>query len=141
MKIVYKTVDNEIYTLQPVADMPIEDIAQKDVPAGATYVIVNDADVPADWEFMQSWIVDTAMGAVAVDIEKAKSIAHGLRRRFRSEELGPLDVEATIPHLASGAEAKRSAIRAKYASIQSGIDSATSIASIKVELGKAHEAK
>lgn len=62
---------------------------------------------------------------IKVNVEKAKEICHEVRRAKRSEEFAPLDVQATIPSMATEAEAQRQVIRDKYASIQAEIDSAT----------------
>ena len=74
------------------------------------------------------------MGLI-IDINKAKSIGHNMRRAARSEEFKPLDVQATIPSLAAQAEADRQAIRDKYAAIQADIDAAITTDEIKIALG------
>lgn len=63
---------------------------------------------------------------IKVNIEKAKAIAHDVRRAKRAEEFAPLDVKATIPSEAKAAEAARQAVRAKYADMQVAIDQAAS---------------
>jgi hypothetical protein len=60
---------------------------------------------------------------IVVNIDKAKNIAHEVRRAKRAEEFAPLDVQATVPHLAAEAEAKRQEVRDKYSVIQNQIDS------------------
>jgi hypothetical protein len=53
---------------------------------------------------------------ITVNVDKAKGIAHEVRRAKRAEEFAPLDVKATIPSEAVAAEEARAAIRAaKYA--------------------------
>ena len=64
---------------------------------------------------------------IVVNLNKAKSIAHDLRREARSKEFAPLDIKATIPSEAASAEAARQAIREKYAAIQLDIDAATDV--------------
>lgn len=61
---------------------------------------------------------------IRINIEKAKSIAHDVRRAKRAEEFAPLDIKATIPAEAAAAEAARQAIREKYADMQVAIDQA-----------------
>ena len=61
---------------------------------------------------------------ISINIEKAKEIAHEKRRAVRSEKFKPLDVEATIPALATEAEAKRQVIREEDNTIQNTIESA-----------------
>lgn len=71
---------------------------------------------------------------IVIDVNKAKAIAHDMRRAARAEEFKPLDVQATIPSLAAQAEAARQAIRDKYAAIQNQIDAAQTPEEIKEAL-------
>ena len=68
---------------------------------------------------------------IQVDINKAKNIAHDIRRELRAKEFQPLDVQATIPSMAKAAEAERAKIRAKYEAIQAEIDSAEEVEALK----------
>lgn len=68
---------------------------------------------------------------ITINVDKAKNIAHEVRRAKRSEEFAPLDIKATIPSEAAAAEEARAAVRAKYAAIQSDIDSATDLDTLK----------
>lgn len=71
---------------------------------------------------------------IKVNIEKAKDIAHELRRTARSEEFKPLDeiIMKQIPGTDfSEIEKERQAIREKYKDIQSSIESASSVEEIK----------
>ena len=61
---------------------------------------------------------------ITINIDKAKAIAHDIRRAARAEEFKPLDVKATIPAEAADAEAARQAIRDKYVLMQEKIDQA-----------------
>jgi hypothetical protein len=61
---------------------------------------------------------------IRINIEKAKNIAHDVRRAKRAEEFAPLDIKATIPAEAKAAEAARQAVRDKYADMQAAIDQA-----------------
>lgn len=61
---------------------------------------------------------------IRINIDKAKAIAHDVRRAKRAEEFAPLDVKATIPSEAKAAEAARQAVREKYAGMQDAIDAA-----------------
>lgn len=69
---------------------------------------------------------------ISINIDKAKVIAHRIRRAKRAAEFAPLDVKATIPAEAVTAEAARQAVREKYAALQSAIDIASDIADLKV---------
>jgi len=59
---------------------------------------------------------------IKVNITKAKVIANDIRRAARAKAFAPLDVEATVPHLAANAEAKRAIIRGDDAVLQVMID-------------------
>jgi hypothetical protein len=69
--------------------------------------------------------------AIVIDLTKAKDIAHDKRRAARSAEFAPLDIKATIPAEATAAEEARQAVRQKYAEIQTNIDAASDVASLK----------
>ena len=68
---------------------------------------------------------------IVIDITKAKAITHDARRTARSAEFAPLDVKATIPSEAVAAEAARAAIRTKYAEMQTAVDGAMEVATLK----------
>jgi hypothetical protein len=68
---------------------------------------------------------------IVINIDKAKNIAHDIRRAKRSEEFAPLDIKATIPSEAVAAEAARQAVRDKYAAMQTQIDDCTTIDELK----------
>ena len=72
---------------------------------------------------------------IVINLDKAKNIAHDIRRAKRSEEFAPLDVQATIPSQASAAESARQVIRDKYAVMQTQINSASTPEEIKIALG------
>ena len=69
---------------------------------------------------------------INVNLDKAKTIVHDMRRAARTAEFSPLDIKATIPAEAASAEAARQVIRDRYASIQSDIDSAPGVPELKL---------
>jgi hypothetical protein len=69
--------------------------------------------------------------AIVIDLTKAKDIAHDKRRAARSLEFAPLDIKATVPAEATAAEEARQAVRQKYAEIQTNIDAASDVSSLK----------
>ena len=71
---------------------------------------------------------------IVINLDKAKNIAHDMRRAKRAEEFAPLDVKATIPSEATAAEVARQVIREKYAQVQADINSATTPDEIKAVL-------
>ena len=68
---------------------------------------------------------------ITVDMDKAKIITHDKRRAVRAAEFAPWDLKATIPSEAVAAEAERQKIRAKYADIQTQIDAAADVQTLK----------
>jgi hypothetical protein len=72
---------------------------------------------------------------ITINLNKAKNIAHDIRRAKRAEEFAPLDIKATIPSEAVTAEAERQVIRDKYAAIQENINAATNTEQLKSALG------
>lgn len=74
---------------------------------------------------------------ITVNIDKAKAIAHDIRRAARAEEFKPLDdiIAKQIPGVsAQEAEAARQAIRDKYTAMQAAIDGAGTVDEIKAAL-------
>ena len=72
---------------------------------------------------------------ITINVDKAKNIAHDIRRAKRAEEFAPLDIKATIPSEAAAAESARQVVRDKYADMQTEIDSASTPEEIKAALG------
>ena len=74
---------------------------------------------------------------ITINIDKAKSIGHDMRRAARAEEFKPYDeaIAKQIPGQMEGAEAARQAIREKYAAIQTAIDAAATPDQIKAAMG------
>jgi hypothetical protein len=71
---------------------------------------------------------------ITININKAKSVAHDMRRAARAAEFAPLDIKATIPSEAVAAEAARQVVREKYAAMQAAIDAAANVDAIKAAL-------
>jgi hypothetical protein len=75
---------------------------------------------------------------IRVNIDKAKDIAHDKRRAARAKEFAPHDeaIAKQIPGAsAQQAEAARQVIRTKYAAIQTDIDAAQDVATLKTIVG------
>lgn len=71
---------------------------------------------------------------ININMDKAKDIAHGVRRAVRAEQFAPLDIKATIPSEATAAEEARQAIRDADAVLQSQMESATTPEELKALL-------
>jgi hypothetical protein len=57
-KIVIYPLDSGIVLVVPTEELPLEEVARKDVPANVPYIIVNRADIPEDREFRNAWEAD-----------------------------------------------------------------------------------
>ena len=63
-RIIYKNTDNTVSVVIPsdeaLQSMTIEQIANKDVPTGLKYKIVDVSEIPSDREFRNAWTIDEA---------------------------------------------------------------------------------
>ena len=59
-KIIYKTSTGSLRIIVPAnnINMTIEEIAQKDVPTGRPYKIVNASEISSDRTFRNAWDID-----------------------------------------------------------------------------------
>jgi hypothetical protein len=57
-RIIYPTFEGGVSVIIPTGELPIEDVAQKDVPTNVPYLIVDVADVPEDRTFRGAWEAD-----------------------------------------------------------------------------------
>jgi hypothetical protein len=87
MKIIYPT-ESGVAIITPTGELSIEDVADKDVPAGVPYRIVNDDEVPSDRTFRNAWKED-----LTVDMPKSVNITKERLRAERTPLLTALDVQ------------------------------------------------
>jgi hypothetical protein len=74
---------------------------------------------------------------ITINVTKAKTIAHDVRRAARAEEFKPYDevIMKQIPgNDATAAEEARAAIRVRYATMQVAIDAASTVDEIKAAM-------
>lgn len=57
-RIIYINEDNGVSIIVPTGELPIEEVARKDVPAGVAYKIVEESDIPSDRTFRDAWETD-----------------------------------------------------------------------------------
>jgi hypothetical protein len=95
-RIIYTNSDGGVSVIVPApeCELSIEEIAAKDVPAGADYEIVNVADIPSDRTFRNAWFHDktSAPQKVGVDMGKAKELTKERLRAERAPLLAAQDV-------------------------------------------------
>ena len=62
MRIIYKTPENTVSVIVPSQEWTgtMEELAQKDVPTGLKYKIVEDSDISDDRSFRNAWEIDEA---------------------------------------------------------------------------------
>ena len=81
-RIIFQNESGNVSVIFPTGDLPIEDVAQKDVPAGVPYLIVDAASIPEDHTFFNAWEADFAtpdgygIGADAYFANKAAEAAN-----------------------------------------------------------------
>lgn len=135
-RILYPAPDGGVAIVIPTGEIPIEEVAAKDVPKGVHYSIVDASEIPSDRTFRAAWIQGDC--CVEHDLERCREIGHDMRRAKRAEEFAPHDevIAKQIPGVdAAAAEEARQEIRERYATIQAEIDAAESPIEIKVALG------
>tara|TARA_R100001510_G_C7555072_1_gene137317 strand:- start:50 stop:265 length:216 start_codon:yes stop_codon:yes gene_type:complete len=60
-RIIYKNDDGTIEIIVPAdCGLTVEQIAQKDVPTGLNYKIVNVSEISSDRTFRNAWTIDDA---------------------------------------------------------------------------------
>ncbi len=62
MRIIYKTPEGTVSVITATGEWlgTMEELAQKDVPTGLKYKIVEDSVIPSDRSFRDAWEVDEA---------------------------------------------------------------------------------
>ena len=53
-KVIYPVGDG-IAVIHPTGEIPVAEVARKDVPAGSPYLIVEDSDIPTDRTYRSAW--------------------------------------------------------------------------------------
>lgn len=58
MRVIFPDGNGGISVLIPTGELPLGEVARKDVPAGVPFLIVNPSDIPADRTFRNAWSAD-----------------------------------------------------------------------------------
>jgi hypothetical protein len=58
MKIIFPNGSGGICVIHPTGELPINEVARKDVPAGQPYLIIEDTDLPEDRTYRDAWEAD-----------------------------------------------------------------------------------
>jgi len=61
-RIIYKNTDGSIVIIIPASNsgLTVQEIAEKDVPTGLKYKIVNASDISTDRTFRNAWTINDA---------------------------------------------------------------------------------
>jgi len=121
-RILFENPDGSIGVITPSNNTPltIDEIAAKDVPAGASFEIVDESILP-DRTFRNAW-VKSGPGAIGLDMAKAKALAHGRNMEKRKGRLADLDLDE-MP--------QRQSIKNEHSNIESAIDAAADEAELR----------
>ena len=84
--------------INPATKKPftVQEVADKDVPDGVSYSIVEDSSIPTDQSFRDAWKgvgIGTTGATITEDITKAKEIHKSNIRNTRKPLLSALDVD------------------------------------------------
>jgi hypothetical protein len=85
-KILYPNSEGGISVIHPTGELPIEDVCQKDVPAGTPYLIPSDRSVRNAWEADFSNPDGHGIGADAWFAAKAAAEEAAEAERLAAEE-------------------------------------------------------
>tara|TARA_B100000945_G_scaffold315537_1_gene314871 strand:- start:51 stop:530 length:480 start_codon:yes stop_codon:yes gene_type:complete len=126
--------------INPATDKPftVQEIADKDIPDGVSYSIVEDSIIPTDQSFRDAWVgvgIGTTGATITEDITKAKEIHIKQIRLARASKFTDLDIEY---QRATETSADTSAIVAKKQALRdapaaSGITTAANTNDLKAQ--------
>lgn len=57
-RIIYPIENEGIAVITPFGDLPIEEVARKDVPAGVPYLFIQEENIPTDRSRRDLWTAD-----------------------------------------------------------------------------------
>ena len=129
-----------LHELNPATKKPftVQEVADKDVPDGVPYSIVEDSAIPTDQSFRDAWkgvAIGTTDVTITEDMTKAKEIHKTNIRNVRAPLLSALDIEFQRALESSGDTstivAKKQALR--DAPADSGIATAANTTELKAQ--------
>lgn len=133
-KIIYTNDNGNMVVVTPVStEITVDEIAAKDVPAGKSYTILEDAQVPTDRSFRDAWALSD--GSIQVDMTKAKDLMRDKIREVRKNLLAAEDVtfmravETADADAQAASAARKQALR--DAPLASAISNASNVTALK----------
>lgn len=101
-RIIYQTEDGGIAIIIPTGELPIEEVARKDVPAGVPYQILDATDIPEDRTFRNAWEADITPDGVGIGADAW--FAEQAELKAEAEALAAAEAQATAEALALAEE-------------------------------------
>lgn len=93
-RIVYTKPDGSCAIIIPTGELSIAKVKKKDVPKDAINVRqITIAELPQDRLFRGAWDDSNPEEFIGIDLDKAKQIAHDMRRLDRKSKMTRLDEE------------------------------------------------
>ena len=92
--IIYPKENNSIVAVYPTGEIPVEEVARKDIPAGVPYLIIEDTDMPEENEFFEAFEADfSSPHGHGADYGVGTNLAvveyvNGIATRVRDENTG-----------------------------------------------------
>jgi hypothetical protein len=83
-RIIYAAPDGGCCVIIPAPGMDIEAVAAKDVPAGATYRVVDASEIPTDRTWRAAWVMSGA-GGPAVSMDRARAMVRAATGDARAD--------------------------------------------------------
>lgn len=111
--------------------LTIKEVAEKSVPRGVEYSIVDVSEVSSDREFRNAW-KSTDGKKIEVDLDKAKNVVKERIRAERAPELEKLDLEVLRAD-ETGDTTKKAEIVAKKQALRDATDSPAIVNATTVE--------
>jgi hypothetical protein len=103
-RIIYQTNEGGVAIIIPSGELPLEQVARKDVPAGAQFKIIDTVDVPDDRTFRNAWEADmtsphgTGIGQQAWFIEQYEAEIEAINAEAAPQALVVASIEnAELP--------------------------------------------
>jgi hypothetical protein len=115
--IIYKNTDNTVgvLSLSPNWDRSFEELAQKDVPEGLPWKVVEENELPKDRYLVSAWMLKDINEEITFDLKEVKKIWLNLYRKVRTPLLEKLDLEYMRADEAGNLELKKEIATKKQA--------------------------
>ena len=130
-RIIYQEDDGTTAVIVPNSNcgLSLVEIAEKDVPIGKSYVIVNDTDLPQYRLFRNAWKITN--GSIIVDLIKSKEIAHAVADLKIESDIEEIEKRKNIEFVKNSTiidvDAELLKIKAKNITIKNNINNSNTV--------------